>query len=305
MRPRPVNPDVITLDIEMPKMDGLVFLEKIMTLRPMPVVMVSTLTQRGAEATLKALELGAVDYIAKPSNVSGDALAAISRQLVVKVKAAAQSNLQARAHTNTGATQVTYTPGRDAPVCIAIGASTGGVEAIREVLKPLPANCPPIVITQHMPEGFTRSFAERLNGLIQPSVSEAAQGSVLQSGHIHIAPGGRHLRIQKKGVHYSCVVEDGELVSGHKPSVDVLFQSVAETAGNRAVGVILTGMGKDGAAGLLKMRQAGAHTLGQDAATSLIYGMPRAAFESGAVERQLPLTGITAAMLQPAQPEIA
>lgn len=284
-----LNPDVVTLDIEMPNMNGLEFLEKIMKLRPMPVIMVSTMTHRGAEATLAALEIGAFDCVAKP--VPGDARP--FGELAEKVKAAARSQ-----HRHAPAPQAQ--PASTAPTAdfrvgrkiVAIGSSTGGVEALIAVLQKFPRNCPPTVITQHMPPTFTRSFAERLNRLCAPVVEEATDGARLEIGKIYLAPGGeRHLQVSNASAPCCRLVERAP-VNGHRPSVDVLFDSVAELAGRSAVGVILTGMGRDGASGLLKMRHAGARTIGQNEKTCVVYGMPRVAHELGAVEHQLPLGSI-------------
>ncbi|MBX4898445.1 protein-glutamate methylesterase/protein-glutamine glutaminase [Rhizobium bangladeshense] len=283
-----LNPDVLTLDIEMPNMNGLDFLEKIMTLRPMPVIMVSTMTHRGAEATLAALEIGAFDCVGKP----GPGEPRPFGDLAQKVKAAARTQRQF----SQPAAAVTPPPSvadfRVGRKIVAIGSSTGGVEALIAVLQKFPANCPPTVITQHMPPTFTKSFAERLNRLCAPVVQEATDGARLEIGKIYLAPGGeRHLQVGG-GSAPCCRLVDRAPVNGHRPSVDVLFDSVAELAGRNAVGVILTGMGRDGAAGLLKMRHAGARTLGQNEKTCVVYGMPRVAHELGAVEQQLPLTAI-------------
>ena len=293
-RIKELNPDVVTLDIEMPNMNGLEFLEKIMTLRPMPVIMVSSLTQRGAEATIAALEIGAFDCIGKP--VPGDSRP--FHELIDKVKAAAKSAaryqymrkpVEPPAPAANANTRSDYRVGRKV---VAIGSSTGGVEALIEVLKKFPVNCPPTVITQHMPATFTKSFAERLNRLCAPQVQEATDGARLEIGRIYLAPGGdRHLTIANPHAPCCRLVEKPP-VNGHRPSVDVLFDSVAELAGRNAVGAILTGMGRDGASGLLKMRHAGARTIGQNEKTCVVYGMPRVAFELGAVETQLPLGGI-------------
>lgn len=288
-----LNPDVITLDIEMPKMNGIEFLEKIMRLRPMPVVMVSTLTQQGAEATLTALELGAVDCVGKPASVKD--LAAFE-ELALKVKAAAAAKVRPLGERAAPSVQAgAFRPNNR---LVAIGASTGGVEALTTLLGGFPANCPPTAVTQHMPPAFTESFAARLDRLCAPSVKEAVDGAVLSAGSVVIAPGGdRHLELIATTGGFRCRLREGPPVSGHRPSVDALFQSAAEAAGARAVGVILTGMGGDGAKGLLAMRQAGARTLGQDEASSVIYGMPKVAFELGAVERQFPLSRIAQATL--------
>ncbi|MET3775771.1 MAG: chemotaxis protein [Pseudomonadota bacterium] len=289
-----LNPDVVTLDIEMPNMNGLEFLEKIMTLRPMPVIMVSSLTHRGAEATITALEIGAFDCISKPA--PGDTRP--FHELIDKVKAAAKSGTrfqagrQAPLRAAPAANVNVSTDYRVGRKVVAIGSSTGGVEALIEVLKGFPPNCPPTVITQHMPATFTKSFAERLNRLCAPQVQEATDNARLEIGRIYLAPGGdRHMIVANPHAPV-CRLIDKPPVNGHRPSVDVLFDSVAEIAGRNAVGVILTGMGRDGAAGLLKMRHAGARTVGQNEKTCVVYGMPRVAFELGAVEQQLPLNAI-------------
>jgi len=296
-RIKALNPDVITLDVEMPHMDGVTFLRKIMALRPMPVVMISTLTQAGAETTLEALEVGAVDFIAKPTHDVANALAALAGELQAKVKSAAHARIGV--HRVPAAARL---PRRERSLSsseriIAIGASTGGVEALKSLLMDMPAECPPILITQHMPPRFTAAFAERLNRECPMAVSEATHNEVVEPNHVYIAPGSHHLELVRSSGQYRCRLDDGPTVSGHRPSVDVLFQSVARIAGKAAVGVILTGMGKDGANGLLDMRSAGAVTLGQDMASSLIYGMPRAAFERGAVMHQFPLSHMADAIL--------
>lgn len=288
-----LNPDVITLDVEMPNMNGLSFLDKIMRLRPMPVIMVSTLTQAGTDVSLAALELGAFDCVAKPA--PGTPAEIAFGELASKVKAAARARVRSVADrpSNASARGGFQPDGR----VVAIGSSTGGVEALLSVLSAFPENCPPTVITQHMPGTFTRSFAERLNRACAAHVSEASEGDVLQPGHIYLAPGGeRHLQIGGAS-QLRCRLAAEEPVNGHRPSVDVLFNSVAKAAGPAAVGVILTGMGRDGAKGLLAMRQAGASTLGQDEASSVVYGMPKAAFEVGAVQRQVALERIGAALI--------
>lgn len=295
-RIKALNPDVVTLDVEMPHMDGLTFLHKIMTLRPTPVVMVSTLTQAGAETTLQALEIGAVDFVAKPTTDLAQAREALAAELQTKVKTAARTRVR-RANPPAAAQKVrSFTLAKDKIVFI--GASTGGVEALKVVLMGLPPECPPILITQHMPPRFTAAFAERLNRECPMRVSEAKHGDSIEAGHVYIAPGAHHLEIERRGLHAACSLSDDAPVSGHRPSVDVLFRSAVRFGGRAAVGVILTGMGKDGAEGLLALREAGAITLGQDESSSLIYGMPRAAFERGAVMRQHPLSHMAEAILE-------
>jgi two-component system chemotaxis response regulator CheB len=289
-----LNPDVITLDIEMPNMNGLEFLEKIMRLRPMPVVMLSTLTQAGAEPTLRALELGAVDCLAKPVSMDDSSLAL--SDLGARVRAAASARVRPIGQAQQAPKPpASYRPSGDV---VAIGSSTGGVEALLTVISQYPANCPATVITQHMPASFTASFAARLDRATGASVAEAYDGAPVEPGKVWLAPGGlTHLEVVGT-TNKRCRLFSGDTVSGHRPSVDVLFQSVAQAAGAKAVGVILTGMGRDGAQGLLKMRQAGARTLGQDAASCVVYGMPKAAFEIGGVERQIALQGVGAAILE-------
>ncbi len=289
-----LNPDVITLDVEMPNMTGIDFLERIMRLRPTPVVMCSTLTQRGAEITLEALEIGAVDCVGKP--VDGLDQAEDFAQLPAKVKIAAKAKLGGVAANRPAPKSVTSYEGHRR--LIAIGSSTGGVEALGAIIPMLPPNCPPVVITQHMPPAFTGSLASRLNKLSAVTVAEAQDGVMLRPGHVHIAPGGAlHMEVEAVGGGLRCRLVDNPPVNGHRPSVDVLFNSVAAAVGAEAVGVILTGMGRDGAAGLLAMRRAGAATLGQDEATCVVYGMPRVAFELGAVERQAPINHMVEAIM--------
>lgn len=288
-----LNPDVLTLDIEMPHMDGLSFLEKIMTLRPMPVVMISTLTRKGAGATLAALEIGAVDYISKPDAQTRTTIAELQAELLAKVRAAASANITVRPAKAQAPQALTFQPPvRPQIGLIAMGASTGGVETLRDIFQVLPGNLPPILIVQHMPAAFTPSFAARLNGVSPVTVMEARDGVRLQHGHAYLAPGGKQMRLKRSGGDWCCAVETGVPVSGHCPSVDVLFQSVAEQIGDRAAGIILTGMGKDGAQGLLELRRRGGRTIGQNENTCVVYGMPRAAASIGAVETELPLAQI-------------
>jgi two-component system chemotaxis response regulator CheB len=288
-----LEPDVLTLDIEMPNMNGLEFLEKIMRLRPMPVVMVSTLTQRGADATLQALEIGAVDCIGKPV---GTDVAGAFGELAERVKTAAKARVRPMGSSDRPA----HPPGqRFSPNerIVAIGSSTGGVEALLTILSRFPANCPPTLVTQHMPATFTKSFAERLNRASAAQIAEATDGAVLQQGCVYIAPGGvAHLEITGATTP-RCALRDGDPVNGHRPSVDRLFDSLANIAGARAVGVILTGMGRDGAAGLKAIRDQGGHTLGQDEQSCVVYGMPKAAADIGAVERQVSLERMADAVL--------
>jgi len=299
-RIKQLNPHVLTLDIEMPRMDGLDFLERLMALRPMPVVMVSSLSQRGAEASLRALELGAVDVVAKPTGDLRESLPALREEILAKVKAAASARLGRRAAAKPAvpAARTSALPFRTTETVVAIGASTGGVEAIATVLQALPADSPAIAITQHMPPFFTARFARRLDEACPVRVHEARDGERMLPGHAYIAPGDQHLRIGRYGANYVCRVGGQDRVSGHCPSVDVLFRSLAEEAGVNAVGVILTGMGGDGAEGLRAIRKKGGRTLGQDEASCVVYGMPRVAFEAGAVENQVPLDGMGAAIIE-------
>ncbi len=293
-----LDPDVVTLDVEMPRMNGLDFLRKIMELRPTPVVMISSLTQAGADTTLEALEIGAVDFVAKPADNS--AMLQLGGELIPKIKAAAQTRMGRRVATpqQRQAVRKSFGAARGSvEKLIAIGASTGGVEALKAVLMLFPEDTPPVVIAQHMPERFTAAFARRLDGECRVRVHEAAHEQPVERGHVYIAPGGHHLEVAKRGSGLICTLNDGPLVSGHRPSVDALFNSVARAVAPNAVGAILTGMGRDGANGLLAMRKAGCHTLGQDEGTALIYGMPRVAFEIGAVESQHGLFDITEAIL--------
>ncbi len=288
------NPDVLTLDVEMPRMDGLDFLEKLMRLRPMPVVMVSSLTERGNEITLRALELGAVDFVTKPKVGIRDGMLDYSEKLADKIRAAARARVRQAAPVQHAASHAAHAPVGAAPLfnnpllstekLIIVGASTGGTEAIREVLVPLPPDAPAVLIAQHMPPGFTKSFAQRLNGLCRITVKEAEHGERVLPGHAYIAPGHAHLLLARSGANYIAHLSDEPPVNRHRPSVDVLFRSAAQHAGKNAVGVILTGMGRDGAAGLLDMKKAGAYTLAQDEASCIVFGMPREAIALGAAD---------------------
>ena len=291
------NPDVITLDIEMPKMDGLSFLEKIMTLRPTPVVMVSSLTQAGSDATIRALELGAVDYVGKPAGSEGFGFQRVAEDLIAKIKLAATARV-GQLRRPTAAPATLPAPRRNARAFIAIGASTGGVERIRDILQVMPAACPPIVITQHMGPSYLASFADRLNKLCAPTVTLATPGARLQQGTVYIAPGEGHLAIARDAIGYVCQIQETAPVSGHRPSVDVLFHSVAKAAGGNVVGAILSGMGRDGAAGMAAMRAAGAHTIGEQESSCVVYGMPKMAKEAGGVAVELPLAQIAPELLR-------
>lgn len=294
---RQVSPHVVTLDVEMPKMHGLDFLEKLMRLRPTPVVMISTLTTLGSDTTIRALELGAIDFIAKPKvGVSGE-LKLYSEQICDKIRAAAQAGPRlAGIRKKFGAQSTDDKPILFSPKAlkkiIAVGASTGGTEAIKAFLLPLPPQSPPIVITQHMPPGFTRTFAERMDSTTRLNVKEAEEGDVLQPGHVFIAPGDKHMKIENVNGQYVVVLDDGPPVNRHKPSVDVLFDSLIDYA-DKVAAVILTGMGADGAQGLKNLRDAGARTFGQDEESCVVYGMPRAAANLGAVEQVCPLKTIS------------
>lgn len=308
-----LNPDVLTLDVEMPKMDGITFLSNLMRLRPMPVVMVSTLTEKGADITMEALELGAVDFVTKPKLDLANTIDAYSDELINKIKVAVNANVQARDKRSSPARLDNVAPKHDASAIIdrstrlsnfkttdtiiAIGASTGGTEAIREVLEVMPPDTPGIVITQHIPEGFSTSFARRMDNLCAMKVYEAQDGQQVLPGHVYIAPGSQHLLLERSGARYICRLNDGPPVNRHKPSVDVLFRSVANCAGQNAIGAILTGMGDDGARGLKEMKEAGSPTLAQDEKTSVVWGMPGEAVKLGGVDRVLPLSKIAQELL--------
>ena len=303
---RELNPDVITLDIEMPKMDGIEFLGRLMRLRPMPVVMISTLTERGAEVTMRALELGAVDFVAKPRIGLVDGIKDLASQIVEKVRVASKAHIKRTVFVPAGVgieggvldRSINLSNARvSTEKLICIGASTGGTEAIKELLIRMPADAPGIVITQHMPSGFTTSFAARLDGLCQITVKEAANGERILPGHAYIAPGGKQFSVNRSGANYLCVVEDGESVNRHKPSVEVLFRSAAMVVGRNAYGVMLTGMGNDGAKAMREMRDAGSYNYVQDEASCIVFGMPREAIVHGAADEVLPLTAIAPALL--------
>ncbi|TSE25143.1 protein-glutamate methylesterase/protein-glutamine glutaminase [Tepidimonas aquatica] len=318
------NPDVITLDVEMPKMDGLEFLARLMRLRPTPVVMVSTLTEQGAETTLRALELGAVDFVAKPRIGVASGLQQLADDIVDKIRIAAKAHVRrpaavtpasatataaassgaASASVRSGALGGSPPPAPATPIrlstekVICIGASTGGTEAIKEILMQLPADAPAVVITQHMPPGFTASFAARLDSLCRIRVSEARDGERILPGHAYIAPGGNQFSIARSGANYVAVVDDSPPVNRHKPSVEVLFRSCARVLGPNAIGVMLTGMGADGAEAMKEMRDAGAYNIAQDEASCVVFGMPKMAIQAGAVHAVLPLKDIARAIME-------
>lgn len=303
---RAMNPDVLTLDVEMPRMDGLDFLERLMRLRPTPVVMVSTLTQRGAETTLRALELGAIDFVSKPKIGIASGLTDLAQDICEKIRVASRARMQ-RHVAAAPAPQDVAGEAKSRPPhfsrlstekLIIIGASTGGTEAIREVLVRLPADSPAVLITQHMPVGFTNSFAARLDSLCKISVSEAVDGERVLPGHAYIAPGDRHMKLARSGANYVVQLDDGPPVNRHRPSVEVLFRSAAVVAGRNAFGLMLTGMGKDGAAAMVEMRQAGSYNIAQDEATCVVYGMPREAVLLGAVDEVLPIGKIAGRLLE-------
>jgi two-component system chemotaxis response regulator CheB len=306
---RELNPDVITLDVEMPKMDGLEFLSRLMRLRPMPVVMVSTLTEQGADTTLRALEMGAVDFVAKPRIGVASGLAALGSEIVDKIRIASHARVSRHVtlapSPTTGRPDEASPPARTLPQhrlstekIICIGASTGGTEAIKEILVELPADSPAIVITQHMPAGFTTSFAARLNSLCRIRVAEAVDGERILPGHAYIAPGGKQFHIERSGANYVAVVDDSPPVNRHKPSVEVLFKSCARVLGPNAIGIMLTGMGGDGATAMKEMRNAGAHNIAQDEASCIVFGMPKMAIQHGAVHEVLPLKSIARAVME-------
>lgn len=295
-----LKPDVLTLDIEMPRMDGLTFLEKIMRGHSMPVVMISSLTSKGADTTLRALSLGAIDYVSKPKVDVSNGTVEQAEEIIAKVKAAVRAKVRQPLASKAPAALL---PGKTyhfsaTHKIVAIGASTGGTEALKELLSPLPADFPGIVIVQHMPETFTRQFAERLDSLCKIRVKEAQEGNRILPGHALLAPGGHHMAVVCKGMEYAVHVYRGERVNRHLPSVDVLFSSCARSMGKNALGVMLTGMGADGSKGMFEMKQAGAFNIAQDESTSVVFGMPREAILLGAVDRVLPLDQIPNGLLQ-------
>lgn len=308
-----LHPDVLTLDVEMPKMDGITFLEKLMRLRPTPVVMVSTLTESGADTTLRALELGAVDFVAKPKLDVANTMADYGADLVGKVRAAAVAKVRPLVTRPAAAPRIDI-PERfstDAVLAktsgarhfkttdriIALGASTGGTEAIKDLLATMPADAPAVVITQHMPENFTKSFAQRLDSLSAMSVCQAEDGQQINPGHVYLAPGAFHMMVERNGAHFVCRLNDGPPVNRHKPSVDVLFRSVAQNVGSNAVGAILTGMGDDGALGMKEMHDAGCFCVAQDEQSCVVYGMPKMAVKEGGVDESLPLPKISGRLI--------
>ena len=308
---RNLNPDVITLDVEMPKMDGLDFLSRLMRLRPMPVVMVSTLTERGAEVTLKALELGAIDFVAKPKIGVADGIRLLADDITDKIRIASKAHIRRHVTPPPAAAAVPGAPAAPAkPVTVSsigrmstekiifIGASTGGTEATKDVLVNLPADCPAVVITQHMPPGFTKSYAARLDSLCKIRVKEATDGERILPGHGYIAPGGFHLSVERSGANYIARVQDGEPVNRHKPSVEVLFHSAARVVGPNALGIMLTGMGADGAKAMKVMKDAGSYNYCQDENTCVVFGMPREAIAAGAADEVLPLQQIAPKLIE-------
>jgi len=303
------NPDVITLDIEMPKMDGLEFLERIMRLRPTPVLMVSTLTERGADVTFRALELGAIDFVTKPKLDISQGMIDYANEITDKIRAAYAARFRLKRlppRTEVGGPPVGggLVTGRTTPTLslgnrfaateklILIGSSTGGTEALRAILEQMPKDSPAILITQHMPAGFTKSFADRLNTLCEMTVKEAEHGERILPGHVYIAPGDKHLLVGRSGANYVCHLQDTEPVNRHKPSVEVLFRSGTEVGARNVIGVMLTGMGKDGAQAMADMKKAGSYNICQDEASSVVFGMPREAIALGAADQVLPLNQI-------------
>lgn len=303
---RELKPDVLTLDIEMPKMNGIEFLKRLMQLRPMPVVMISTLTQKGSEVTLDALALGAVDFVAKPSTDVANGIQMLGEEIIEKVRGAAQARVRAKPPAGITAAKsvdsvlppITRPAIAGGQKIIALGASTGGPEALKTVLEQLPAGLPPIVITQHMPPLFTTSFAKRLSGASKFEITEAVHGERLQSNHGYLAPGDKHLLVKRNGSGYVAELSDADPVNRHRPAVDVMFRSVAQAAGASAVAALLTGMGKDGALGMLDLLNAGAWTIAQDEASCIVFGMPREAIALGAARDIYSLNQISGRIVQ-------
>lgn len=290
-----LKPDVITLDIEMPKMDGITFLRNLMRLRPMPVIMISTLTEKGADVTLEALEIGAIDYVAKPKVDLRENLAAFSSDIIAKVKSAASANLRRKEALSEAEKQPPLVANRSFKFTsrlIAIGSSTGGPEALKEVLMRLPADCPPVLIAQHIPEAFSGPFARRMDNCSHVTVCEAEDGQLIESGHVYVAPGHSHLRIAKSPNGLVCRLGQDEPINRHRPSVEALFDSVAEHVNKKAVAVMMTGMGADGADAMKRLRESGAYCIAQDERTSVVWGMPGEAVKRGAVDEQQPLEKI-------------
>lgn len=294
------NPDVLTLDVEMPEMDGLTFLDKLMRLRPMPVLMISSLTQQGSEVALRALELGAIDFVAKPKIGIADGLQGYANEIAEKIRTAYASHPARRVAAPVAPSQLPPLANRfiTTEKIIVVGASTGGTEAVRELLVRMPADAPGILVTQHMPEAFTKSFANRLNGLCKIQVSEAEGNERVLPGHAYIAPGHSHLLLKRSGANYMTELSKADPVNRHRPSVEVLFRSAAAYGGKNVIGVMLTGMGKDGAIGMLEMRQAGAYNFAQDEVTCVVFGMPREAIAVGAVDEIVPIQDMAKRVLQ-------
>ena len=298
---RDLNPDVITLDVEMPHMDGIDFLARLMRLKPTPVVMVSTLTERGADVTLRALELGAIDFVAKPKIGIADGLRQLASDITDKIRIAAGARLQRPSTPSAGApaaARPTALGRLSTEKIVFIGASTGGTEATREVLMGLPPDAPAVMITQHMPPGFTKGYAARLDSLCGISVKEAEEGERILPGHAYIAPGGLHLSVDRSGANYVARLSDAEPVNRHRPSVEPLFLSAARVVGPNALGVMLTGMGADGALAMKRMRDAGSWNVAQDEASCVVFGMPKMAIAAGAVHEVLPLAQIATRLLE-------
>ena len=296
-----LNPDVLTLDVEMPEMDGLTFLEKLMRLRPMPVLMISSLTERGSDAALRSLELGAVDFVAKPRMGIADGMQEYADEIAEKIRVAYSARvIPGPSTTRAEQWQLPSLGNRFATTekVIVVGASTGGTEAIREFLVRMPADAPGILITQHMPQVFTKSFANRLDGLCKIRVKEAENNERVLPGHAYIAPGDWHLLLRRSGANYVTELSHADPVNRHRPSVEVLFSSAATHAGRNAVGVMMTGMGKDGAVAMLGMRQAGAYNFAQDEASCVVFGMPKEAIAVGAVDEVVPILEMTQRVLQ-------